>query len=406
MALDFQVASACPMQVRSAAIMNPGYGTPIYPPRALQALTAVLFALLFIHPAASAQRGSYSRPPNPAHGAVLWDTGCVACHGVHGQGAPANSTEFKRPDTFPDFSRCDQTTPEPDLEWAAVIVNGGRGRGFSTIMPAFGKLLSLDDVEDLIAYMRGFCTAAHWPRGDLNLPRAIVTEKAFPEDEFVLSTAAHATGAPGFTTDYIHEERFGKANQVEVDLPQYDQDENHQWQNGPGDVTIGLKRVLWSSLRTGSIFALQGGVLPPTGNHKLGFGNGATTFEPFAAFDQLFPTNTWFQLQMGAELPRHPNITPQSVFFYSAIGQSLAPDHRLGRLWSPMVEFLATRDLKDGARTDWDVLPEMQVTLSRRQHIDADVGVRAPFTDTAGRSSQVYFYVLWDWQDGKFWEGW
>jgi hypothetical protein len=71
-----------------------------------------------------------------------------------------------------------------------------------------------------------------------------------------------------------------------------------------------------------------------------------------------------------------------------------------------MVEFLTTRDLVDGAKTDWDVLPEMQVTLSRRQHVRADVGVRAPVTNTTDRSPQVVFYVLWDWADGKLWKGW
>jgi hypothetical protein len=71
-----------------------------------------------------------------------------------------------------------------------------------------------------------------------------------------------------------------------------------------------------------------------------------------------------------------------------------------------MVEFLATRNLTDNAKTDWDVLPEMQVTISRRQHVRADIGVRAPFTDTRGRTPQVTFYVLWDWADGKLWKGW
>ena len=48
----------------------------------------------------------------------------------------------------------------------------------------------------------------------------------------------------------------------------------------------------------------------------------------------------------------------------------------------------------------------MQVTISRRQHVRVDIGVRTPFTDTAGRSTQVLFYVLWDWADGKLWDGW
>jgi hypothetical protein len=163
---------------------------------------------------------------------------------------------------------------------------------------------------------------------------------------------------------------------------------------------------MYSNLHTGSILSLQGGILPPTGDSKRGFGSGTTTFEPFAAFDQLFPTNTFVQFQMGADLPRHPNISPQSIFYRTAIGQTIAPDHMLGRMWSPMVEFLATRNLMDGAKTDWDVLPEMQVTISRRQHVRAAVGVRTPFTDTRGRTPQLNVYVLWDWADGKLWGGW
>jgi mono/diheme cytochrome c family protein len=348
----------------------------------------------------------YPKPPNAAHGRTLYQSGCTACHGGRGNGAPADNTEFKRPDTFPDFTRCDQTTPEPNMQWKAIITNGGPDRGLSTIMPAFGQLLSSSDVDDLIAYLRTFCGNPHWPRGELNLPRALVTEKAFPEDEFVLSTAANVTGAPGFATDYIHEESFGARDQLEVDMPQHDEDQSHQWQNGLGDMTFGLKHVMFANLRTGSILSLQGGILPPTGNSKRGFGSGTTTFEPFAAFDQIFPTNTWIQFQMGADLPHDTSKAPQSLFYYTAIGQSLARDHRLGRLWSPMVELLANRDLVDGAKTDWDVLPEMQVTVSQRQHIRIDLGVRTPMTDTAGRQSQLYFYVLWDWADGKFWEGW
>jgi len=48
----------------------------------------------------------------------------------------------------------------------------------------------------------------------------------------------------------------------------------------------------------------------------------------------------------------------------------------------------------------------MQVTISRRQHIRANVGFSKPFANTAGRSSQVIFYLLWDWADGKLTQGW
>lgn len=369
---------------------------------------AVLFGvtlILFAASMLSSQTLKRTHTPSIANGKSIYETGCIVCHGAQGNGAPITNTVFKRPGTFPDFTQCDQTTPEADSAWKAVITHGGPSRGFSTIMPSFGELLTPDQVDDVISYMRGFCTSRKWPRGELNLPRAIVTEKAFPEKELVISTALNASGAPGWQTDFIHEQSFGAKDQLEVDVPWVMQDQDHSYASHVGDITFGLKHVLFSSRRTGSILSLQGGVIPPTGSSKLG-GNGTTIFEPFVAFDQLFSTNTWVQFQMGSDLPRHPNITPQSLYWYTAIGQTLSPDHRLGRQFSPMVEFLANRDLEDGAKTAWDVMPEMQVTLSRRQHIRADIGVRTPFTDTAGRNPEVDFYVLWDWADGKFWEGW
>ena len=369
---------------------------------------AVFLAVLLAAGSAvlSSQTIKHLRPPNAKSGQTIYRNGCIACHGDKGDGAPQTSTEFERPDTFPDFTKCDQTTPEPDSAWKAVIVHGGPSRAFSTIMPAFGDLLIAEQIDDVIAYMRQFCTNEHWARGELNLPRALVTEKAFPEDELVISTAANATGAPGYVTDVIHEQRFGLRNQIEVDLPLNFQNQNHAWQSGIGDMTFALKREIFSSLHSGSILSMQAGLLPPTGDSRRGFGSGTTTFEPFVAYDQLFPANTFLQLQVGADLPRHPKVSPQSVFWRAAAGQAIAGDHGLARLWSPMVEFLADRDLEDGASTNWDVLPQMQVTISRRQHIRADVGVRAPMTNTSGRTPQIVFYVLWDWADGKLWEGW
>ena len=366
---------------------------------------SVLVLLAAGSSALNGQTLKISRPPDVKDGEVIYKGGCIACHGSEGKGAPETSTVFKRPDTWPDFTKCDQTTPEADSAWKAVIVHGGPSRALSPIMPSFGDLLSNDQIDDVVAYMRGFCKNRHWPRGELNLPRAIVTEKAFPENELVISTAVNASGAPGLTTDFIHEESFGTKSQLEVDVPWVYQDQNHSYNSNIGDMTIGWKTVMFSSLHTGSILSLQGGVIPPTGNTKLG-GNGTTVFEPFAAFDQLFRTNTWVQFQMGADLPVHPDKTPQSLFWHTALGQTLSPDHRLGRQFSPMVEFLAKRDLIDGAKIDWDVMPEMQVTVSRRQHVRAAIGVRTPFTDTAGRTPQVTFYVLWDRADGKLWEGW
>src|SRR5437868_15281980 len=121
-----------------------------------------------------AQTLVYSRKPDARNGKVVYEGGCIACHGKDGKGAPQASTEFKRPDTFPDFSRCDQTTPEPNSAWKDVIAHGGPARGFSQIMPAFGELLASDQIDDVIAYLRTLCRNTHWARGELNLPRALI----------------------------------------------------------------------------------------------------------------------------------------------------------------------------------------------------------------------------------------
>jgi mono/diheme cytochrome c family protein len=371
-------------------------------------LIVCLVVLLGRHLLLSAQTLHYAKPPNVKNGEKVYKGGCIACHGIEGKGAPGPSTVFKRPDTFPDFTDCAGTTPEPNGNWKAVIVHGGPSRGLSQIMPAFGDLLTDEQINDVIAYMRGFCKNVHRdPLGELNLPRALITEKAFPENELVISTAANATGAPGWTTDIIDERTiFDARTQLETDVPINYADQNHNWTAGVGDITVAVKREVFSSLRTGSILSLQGGILLPTGDSKRGFGAGTTQFEPFAAFDQLFKENTFIQTQLGADLPVDTSVAPRSMFWRAAIGQALAPDHMLGRLFSPMVEFLAVRDFRNGASTTWDVVPEMQVTISRRQHIRAALGVREPFINTSRRTPQVVFYLLWDRADGKFWEGW
>jgi mono/diheme cytochrome c family protein len=374
-------------------------------PKNFRGVISALFviALLGIFASAIFAENSSLRLDTGEH---IYQTACVACHGSDGKGTPKSVAGFEQPDSFPDFTRCDQTTAELDNDYHAVIVHGGRYRGFSQIMPSFSEALTTEQISKVIGYLRHFCREPGWPRGELNLPRAIVTEKAYPEDEEVISSAVNARGAPGLETHVIHEQRFGKKNQIEVDVPITFQDQSHIWYGGIGDATLAIKRALFSNLRRGSILALQGSVLVPSGSRTRSFGSGTTTFETFAAYDQLFRTNTFFQTQFGADLPRHTDIAPQSIFFNTAIGQIFGAGHGLGRAWSPMMEFLAQRDLVNSAKTDWDVLPQLQVTISHRQHIRGDLGVRVPVTNTFGRPIQLQLYFLWDWQDGKLTEGW
>jgi hypothetical protein len=170
-------------------------------------------------------------------------------------------------------------------------------------------------------------------------------------------------------------------------------------------LTLGFKRLIASSRRTGSIFSLAGEVNLPTGNRARGLGTGTTVFETFAAFGQMLPRNSFVQTQVGAELPTNTARASQAVFWRTAVGSSVAKKN-FGRLFTPMVEVIADRNLQRGAKTNWDVLPEVQVTLSKRQHIRANFGVQFPVTNTGGRSTQVAFYLLWDTFDGGLFDGW
>jgi cytochrome c553 len=339
-------------------------------------------------------------------GEQIYHSACIACHGPDGTGTPQTIAGFERPETFPDFTKCDQTTPELNSAWKDVILHGGRARGFSQIMPSFAEALTSEQIDKVIEYMRGFCRNSHWARGELNLPRALNTEKAYPEDEFVITHSQNGQGLPGVTTLLTHEQRFGVKNQIEVTVPINFQNQNHVWHGGVGDAIFGLKREIFSSLRTGSIFSMQGEIAVPTGNKALGFGSGAPTFGMFTSFGQLFPTNTFLQFQGGANLPTDTTNVPQSVYWNTVLGQTIAANHGLGRMWSPMVEFLANRDLVTAAKTNWDVVPQMQVTINKRQHLRADFGVLVPVNNTAGRSIKVEMYLLWDWADGKLTQGW
>jgi len=87
-------------------------------------------------------------------------------------------------------------------------------------------------------------------------------------------------------------------------------------------------------------------------------------------------------------------------------GKSFRQEGGLGRLWSPMLEIIGDRDFEDLASTNVDVVPQFQVTLNRRQHVRANVGLQIPLSNREERSTQVVFYLLWDWFDGGLFEGW
>ena len=52
-------------------------------------------------------------------------------------------------------------------------------------------------------------------------------------------------------------------------------------------------------------------------------------------------------------------------------------------------------------------VPQLQVSLSSRQHILASFGGRFPLNDRGGdRQPQFVFYLIWDWYDAGLFQAW
>ncbi len=71
----------------------------------------------------------------------------------------------------------------------------------------------------MIDHVRTFCAERGWPRGDLNLPRPFVTEKAFPENEAVLTTTIVPGHERSVGNQFLYEHRVGRRGQYELFVP-------------------------------------------------------------------------------------------------------------------------------------------------------------------------------------------
>jgi hypothetical protein len=338
-------------------------------------------------------------------GARGYAAACAACHGADGRGAPAAVTGLPVP--LPDFTDCAFQTREPDADWLAVAHAGGPVRAFDRRMPAFGEALAEAELPAILGHIRRFCAdRAAWPPGELNLPRALHVEKAYPEDEALLVVSADTDG-DAIDHELIYERRLGARSQVEVVLPApARRTASGAWAGGPGDLGVALKHAIHHDGGAGRIVSVATELRLPTGRSRDGLGAGTARIEPFVSAGQLFGEAAFVQAQAGVELPVRRDRAEAEAFWRVAAGTTLAQDAGRGRAWSPMIELLAARELARGAGVDWDVVPQLQVSLSTRQHVLLAAGVRVPITGRDTRPARVLAYVLWDWFDGGLFGGW
>ena len=346
--------------------------------------------------------GSGSGLAADASGKEIYRVACLTCHGAEGTGSPRELVGFSQ--ELPDFTDCSFATPEPSADWFAVVHEGGPIRGLDRHMPAFGEALSPIEIARVVEYVSSFCTDSAWPRGDLNLPRPLFTEKAYPENELVVSTGFD-TDATHVTNHIVYERRLGKRNQFEAVVPfEVAQAAGAPTTGGIGDVSLGAKRTLYASTRSGRILSVGGEIALPTGSSSSDRGNGTLVFEPFAMFGQALGATGFLQTQAGVEFPVDQDKASREAFVRTAVGNSFMQDRGFGRAWTPMMELLWARPESEGS--EWDVVPQVQVTLSKLQHVAIAGGVRIPINRRDERHAQVVTYLLWDWFDGSLFDFW
>jgi hypothetical protein len=119
---------------------------------------------------------------------------------------------------------------------------------------------------------------------------------------------------------------------------------------------------------------------------------------------QMLGENGFLQMHTGIEVPTDQDAGSNEGFLRTAVGYTLAQDRGFGRTWSPMAELLIAKP--SGSATEWDVVPQMQVSLSKLQHILLSVGVRVPLTERQERKPEFLTYFVWDWFDGSLFQFW
>src|SRR6266540_3554190 len=139
-------------------------------------------------------------------------------------------------------------------------------------MPSFKEQLTSEQIDKVIEHIRSLCTDTAWPRGDMNLPRPLYTDKAFPENETVISNTVSANKEGFFGSNIIYERRYGARNNLEFTVP-FNFSQNaatNTWFGGVGDIAIQYKRVAYYNQRSGTLLSGATEVALPTGNKRLG----------------------------------------------------------------------------------------------------------------------------------------
>lgn len=334
----------------------------------------------------------------------MWGAWCARCHALDGSGKVTEPTVSVEP---MDFTDCSVTTPETDADWERAIARGGPGVGLSSQMPAFEDSLSPEQIRGFVSHMRTFCRDARWPSGNLNFPRPILTEKAFPENELVIapivSHRRERGGSPARThLEWMNlfERRLGRRAMYEVGIPAVSHRtaslsipsaalvNTESSQFGVGDIELAFKYTLLASDATPGILTAGLEASLPAGDDSKGLGHGTTVWEPFLSAGTML--GSWYvQAQTKVELPVDRGKADRAFVYNLYLGRdtSLAPN-----TWTLGVEL-------NGENSELAITPQVRKGLTRTGALAAALGVMIPITERVEQSTRWVGYLLWEYME-------
>jgi len=327
---------------------------------------------------------------DPGRGKVIFQQSCSLCHGPDAKGTGYLAPFLPVPPA--DFTDCRITSEDPVEMVEGVIQHGGPWAGLSSAMPAWEGTLSEQQIADVASYVKTLCTDRNWVPGELNLPRPLLTEKAFPEQEAILGARFGRNGHKVTELFADLEYRLNGRTSLEV-VPRY------LWNSGTGgsesgigDTSIAVQHVIaWDPVQLW-LTSIGLEVSLPTGNKSRGLGTGEVVFEPFVrgGWD-------WHQVVLQASLamvlPTETSNMNAAFAYDIAIGRYFQPDPRLQI--TPMVEFNSETRMTGAAKgeTMSAVAPEIRVKWLQWS---AGMGVQVPITRLRDFDVRPLFDIVYE----------